>query len=136
MERSEGLAKELEEERARLSQEAEEHGRLLVAVDALREYLEVPEPASAAELVQGVEGMPQRVHTMGVASLRYGARQTLAIARSHYENINLDALSHGFPADYTDEELDWFEQEAAPFAAALAEGMKGDDEFPCKPPKP
>ena len=73
---------------------------------------------------------------MGVASLQYGVRQTLAIARSHYEDINLDALSHGFPADYTDEVLDGFEREAAPFTATLAEGMKGDDEFPCKPPKP
>ena len=72
---------------------------------------------------------------MGVASLHYGVRQTLTIARSHYEDINLDALSHGFPADYTDKALDGFEQEAAPFAATLAESMKGDDEFPCKPPK-
>ena len=136
VEKNEGLAKELEEERGRLSQETEEHGRLLVAVDILREYLEVPEPASSAELVQGVEDMPRRVHALGVASLRYGARQTLAIARAHYENINLDALSLGFPADYTDEELDGFEEVAAPFAAALAEGMKGDDEFPCKPLKP
>ena len=79
--------------------------------------------------------MPQRVHALSVASLRYGIRQTLAIARSHYEDINLDALSHGFPADYTDEALDGFEQEAAPFAAALVEGIKGDDEFPCKPPQ-
>ena len=53
MERNEGLAKELEEEKARLSQEAGEHGRLLVAVDTLHEYLDVPEPGSAAELVQG-----------------------------------------------------------------------------------
>ena len=105
-------------------------------MDTLREYLGVPAPTSAVELVQGVEGMPQRVHAMGVASLRYGVLQTLAIARSHYENINLDALSQGFPAEYTDEELDGLEREAAPFATALSDGMKDDDDFPCKPPKP
>ena len=88
------------------------------------------------ELVQGVDGMPQRVHAMGVASLHYGVRQTLAIARSHYENINLDALSQGFPAEYTDEELDGFEREAAPFATALSDGMKDDDDCPCKSSKP
>ena len=107
------MAKELEEEKARFTQEAEEHDRLRIAVDTLREHLDVPLPTSTAELVQGVENMPQRVHAMGVASLHYGVRQTLAIARSHYENINLDALSQGFPADYTDEELDGFEREAA-----------------------
>ena len=135
-EKNKGLGVELEEAKAKFAQKAEEHDRLRIAVDTLREYLGVPAPTSAVELVQGVEGMPQRVHAMGVASLHYGVLQTLAIARSHYENINLDALSRGFPAEYTDEELDGFEREAAPFAAALSEGMKGDDDFPCKPPKP
>ena len=125
----------MEEAKANFNKEAEDHDRLRIAVDHLREQLDVPPPTSAAELVQGVESMPQRIHALGVASLRYGIWQTLAIARSHYEDINLDALSHGFPADYTDEALDGFEQEAAPFVAALAEGIKGDDEFPCKPPQ-
>lgn len=89
-------------------------------------------PRSAAERVEGVEAMPRRVHDMAVASLRYGSRQTLAIARSHYEDINLDAISRGFPKDYSDDALDAFEQEAAPFAETLAQGMKDDDEFPCK----
>ena len=127
---------ELEETKGKFAQKAEEHDRLRLAVGTLREYFGVSAPTSAVELVQGVEGMPQRVHAMGVASLHYGVRQTLAIARSHYENINLNALSQGFPADYTDEELDGFEREVAPFAAALSEGMRGDDDFPCKPPKP
>ena len=127
---------ELEEAKTRFAQTAEEHDRLRITVDSLREYLGVPAPTFAVELVQGVEGMPQRVHAMGVASLRYGVLQTLAIARSHYENINLDALSQGFPAEYTDEELDDFEREVASFMAALSDGMKDDDDFPCKPPQP
>ena len=45
----------------------------------------------------------------------------------------LKAISRGFPTGYSDEALDAFEQEAAPFAATLAEGIKDDDEFPCKP---
>ena len=134
-EKNKGLGVELEEAKAKFAQKAEEHDRLRIAMDTLHEYLGVSAPASAVELVQGVEGMPQRMHAMGAASLHYGVLQTLAIARSHYENIKFDVLSRGFPAEYTDEELDGFEREAAPFATALSEGMKGDDDFPCKPPK-
>ena len=47
-------------------------------------------------------------------------------------DINLDAISRGFPKDYSDDALDALEQEAAPFAETLAQGMKDDDEFPCK----
>ena len=45
-------------------------------------------------------------------------------------------LSEPFGRSGTLVHINVFEREAAPFAAALAEGMKGDDDFPCKPPKP
>ena len=112
-----------------------DHDRLCVTVDLLWESLGVPPPGSITERVQGVEGMPQRIRALGVASLRYGIRQKLAITRSHYEDVDLEAISRGFPTGYSDEALDAFEQEAAPFAATLAGGMKDDDEFFCKPPQ-
>ena len=127
------MAKELEEAKANFTREAEDHDRLCLAVELLREPLEVLPPRSVDERVQAVQGMPRRIHALGVASLRYGIRQTLAIARPHYEDINLEAVSHGFPTVYSDEALDAFEQEAAPFAATQAECIKDDDEFPCKP---
>lgn len=127
------LAKELEELKSKYSQEIEEYDNLCVAVDPLRDMLGIAPPGSAPERIGGVEAMPQRVHDLAVASLRYGIRQTLAIARSHYDDINLEAISRGFPRDYSDEALDAFEQEASPFAESLAKGMKDDDDFPCKP---
>ena len=129
------MAKELEEVKANFTREAEDHDRLYLAVELLREPLEVLPPRSVDERVQAGEGMPRRIHALGVASLRYGIRQMLAITRSHYEDIDLEAISCGFPTGYSDKALDAFEQEAAPFAATLAEGIKDDDEFPCKPPQ-
>jgi hypothetical protein len=35
------------------------------------------------------------------------------IAHSHYENINLAAMSQGFTPGYNDGELEWIEETAA-----------------------
>ena len=124
---------DLAELKAGFAQESDAHDRLRVAVDLLRERLGIGSPNSADELIGTVESMPQRVHEVAVASLQYGIRQTLAIARSHYEDIDLAAISRGFPLGYTDEALDEMEREAAPLAEALASAVKSDDEFPFKP---
>ena len=48
--------------------------------------------------------------------LRYGVNRSFAIARSHYENINLAMMSQGFVPIYSDAELEDIEKEVAPLA--------------------
>jgi hypothetical protein len=55
------------------------------------------------------------VHELERGVLRAGINRTSAIARSHYAaNINLVALSQGYP-DVYEEELEVLETEVAPF---------------------
>jgi hypothetical protein len=51
--------------------------------------------------------------------LRGGVNQTFANARSHYANINLEALSKGYPDGYEDEEL---ESDVAPLSLTSLSG--------------
>ena len=127
------LAREVQTVKAAHAQESEDHDRLRLAVAPLRDSLGIAAPGNVDELIEGVEAMPARIQQVAVASLRYGIRQTLAIARSHYDDIKLDVISQGFPRDYNDEALDAFEQEAAPLADTMAKEMQLDDEFPFKP---
>ena len=48
--------------------------------------------------------------------LCFGVQQLLVIARSHYENIDLAAMSQGFAPDYNDDELEWTEEAAVAHA--------------------
>jgi hypothetical protein len=57
-------------------------------------------------------------------ALRGGVNQTFTIARSHYSNINLEALSKGYPDDYEDEELEKLESDVAPLSQALADRIE------------
>ena len=72
----------------------------------------------------------ERVRRVIVEAMRFGVRQAFAIGHAHYSNINLEAMSQGFPATYTEEELDAIEEEVAPLASALADGLKDDAAFP------
>lgn len=64
-------------------------------------------------------------------ALHFGVQRSIAIARSHYVDINLEELSQGFVPDYEDAELDKIEEEVAPLARTLAEKME-DEVIPTK----
>ena len=51
---------------------------------------------------------------MARGALCFGVHQSFAIARSHYENIDLATMSQGFTLVYTDVELDDIEKEVVP----------------------
>ena len=85
----------------------------------------------AAQPVQGVDVARQGAETTrqeARSALFVGVQRTFAVARSHYTNIALDELSQGYPADYTDAELDAIEEEVAPFARALTDKMQEENE--------
>ena len=68
-----------------------------------------------------------RAHDMARGVLRFGIHQSFAIARSHYENIDLAKMSQGFAPVYTVAELDNIEKEVAPLAHDLS--AKIEDEI-------
>ena len=73
---------------------------------------------------------------MATEALQFGVREAFAIGRAHYSNIDLEAMSQGFLAAYTEEELDAIEAEVSPLASVLANGLKDDAAFPFPfPPK-
>ena len=49
-------------------------------------------------------------------ALCFGIHRSFAIARSHYENIDLATMSQGFTPVYSDAELEDIEKEVAPLA--------------------
>ena len=103
----------------------------------LKTEVELLERLRLTDLVDGqqsyvptVDCMGERVHQVAVEAMRFGVRQAFAVGRTHYSNINLEAMSQGFPVAYTEEELDEIEEEATPFASVLVDGMKDDTTFP------
>ena len=65
-----------------------------------------------------------RVQEVLVSGLSFGIERTFALARSHYENINLGVVSQGFARGYTEEQLDEIEAEVTPFARILADALE------------
>ena len=61
-----------------------------------------------------------RARDMARGALRFGVHRSFAIARSHYENIDLVTMSQGFVPVYTDVELDDIEKEVAHLAHDLS----------------
>ena len=55
-----------------------------------------------------------RARDMARGALHFGVHRSFAIARSHYENIDLAMMSQGFAPVYADAELDDIEKEVAP----------------------
>ena len=57
-----------------------------------------------------------RVHDIAWGVLRFGVNRSFAIARSHYENIDLAPMSQGFTPRYSKAELENIEKEVSPLA--------------------
>ena len=54
-----------------------------------------------------------RAHGIARGVLRFGVIRSFAIARSHYENIDLATMSQAFVSGYSDAELEDIEKEVA-----------------------
>jgi hypothetical protein len=59
-------------------------------------------------------------------ALHLSVQQSFAISRSHYDNIDLQAMSQLFVLGYVDAELDQIEEEVAPLVQVLAASMEED----------
>ena len=70
-----------------------------------------------------------QVRSLAREALHTGVHHALAVARSHYIDIDLPVISEGFTPGYTDAELDKIEKEAALPAQDLAENV-GEEILP------
>ena len=57
-----------------------------------------------------------RAREMARDALRFGVHWSFTIARSHYENIDLETMSQGFAPCYSNAELQNIEKDVAPLA--------------------
>ena len=58
-------------------------------------------------------------------ALRAGVNQSFVISRSHYgDNIDLEAMSHGFTPDYEAHDLEEMEAVVAPLSQDLADRIE------------
>jgi hypothetical protein len=75
--------------------------------------LELAPAQETSSLAVRVTQITDRAREMTWNMLLFGVRQSFAVARSHYENINLEAMGQGFAPGYEDTELDEIEKTAA-----------------------
>ena len=88
--------------------------------------LEVVWSEGTSSLVAHAIEITVRVHHLESNALRAGVNLSFAIARSHYgDNIDLEAMSHGFPPGYEVHELEEMEAAVAPLSQDLADRIEG-----------
>lgn len=74
--------------------------------------------------------MEPEAATLSRMSVELGGRQSFALMQAHYIDVDLQAVAKGFLTEYSDAELDSFEESARPhvttFAALLAPGPEAE----------
>jgi glyoxylate carboligase len=124
--KSHGLEKELSEVKGSLQKESDEHDDLRVVVGLGCDDLRVTPPEEVSSLVVRSLWIMKQAREMTRHALRFGVQQSFVVARSHYENINLEAMGQGFTPGYEDDELDEIEKTAADPMRELADRMEGE----------
>ena len=117
--KSHGLEKELDEVKASLLKESDEHDTLHIAVQLVCDDLKLAPEQETSSFAVLAARITDRVHEVVREALCFGVHRSFAIARSHYENIDLATMSQGFAPGYSDVELENIEKEVAPLAQDL-----------------
>ena len=125
------LEKELGKVKASLLKESNEHDALCITVQLVFDDLELVPKAETSSYAVRVVRIMDRAREITREVLCFGVHQSFAIARSHYENIDLATMSQGFIPVYSDAELEDIEKEVGPLAHDLS--TKKEDEI--TPPK-
>ena len=88
-----GLEKELDEVKASLLKESDEHVSLRVAVQLVFDDLELVPEQETSSLAVHATSITDRACDMARGALHFGVHRSFVIARSHYENIDLATMS-------------------------------------------
>ena len=116
------LGKELEEAKASLQAEANDHEALSTAVGQVMSDLGMASTQEVSSLAVRAVGITGRGRELAREAFHFGVHRSYAIARSHYENINLATMSEG----YTNAQLDGIEAAVAPLALTLAKDIEDE----------
>jgi hypothetical protein len=93
-----------------LQKESDEHDTLRVTVGVVYDDLKLAPAQETSSLTVRVTRITNRAHEMTWNTLHFGVQQSFVVARSHCENINLEAMGQGFAPGYGDDELDKIEK--------------------------
>jgi hypothetical protein len=96
------LGKELAEVKENLQKESDEHGILRAAVGVVCNNLEAVQAQESSSLMIHVTHITDRAGALARETIYFGVHQAFTVARSHYENINLEAMGEDFTPGYTD----------------------------------
>ena len=118
--KSHSLEKELNEVKATLLKESDEHDALCVTVQLVCDDLELAPAQEMSSLVVHAVRIMDRMCEMARDALRFGVHRSFTIAHSHYENIDLEMMRQGFTLGYSDAKLKGIEKEVAPLAQDLS----------------
>ena len=114
---SAGLAMDLAEVRRSLEVESDELGILSATLGVVCGDLEVVWSEGTSSLAAHVVEIRARVRLLKRSALRTGVNQSFMIAHSHYgDNIDLEAISHGYTPGYEVHELEEMEMVVAPLS--------------------
>jgi hypothetical protein len=86
---------------------------LRAAVDLVCDDLSLISEQEGSSLVVRATWITDQARKITRLALHFGIHQSFAIARSHYKNIDLAAMSQGYTLGYTDTQLDEIEKTAA-----------------------
>jgi transcriptional regulator NrdR family protein len=89
--KSRGL-EELSKVKGSLQKDSNEHDDLRAAVGMVCDNLRVTPPEEVSSLAVCALRITELASEMMWHALRFGVQQSFVVARSHYENINLEAM--------------------------------------------
>ena len=99
--KSHGLEKELDEVKASLLKESDEHDTLHIAVQLVCDDLKLAPEQETSSFAVLAARITDRAREIARDALRFGVHRSFVIARSHYENIDLAMMSQGFMPIYS-----------------------------------
>lgn len=94
------------------------HGNLPSVVGSAYDTLQVAQPEGTNELAARAVQIVGRVHELERHTLRAGVNRSFMIARSHYENIDLEWISLVYTLGYRDDKLKVWRGWWSPFREA------------------
>lgn len=118
------MEKELGEAQHGFAKEAHELDTLRAAVALVLGELQAPPNDGMSSLAVQLCDATEGLHEMASRAWHLGVQRSFEIARSHYENIDLELISQGVAPSYEDAMLDQIEAGVAPLAQTLAAGME------------
>ena len=112
--KSHGLEEELSKVKDTLQKESDEHDSLRIAVQLVCDELKLAPKQETSSLMVRATQIIDQACDMARGALCFSVHHSFAIARSHYQNIDLATMRQGFTSIYIDAKMDVIEEEVAP----------------------